>query len=1552
MAIAESIGISDLLDTDVGKESFRWTRQELWRLKKIIERDNINFSEKWTFDSKDKIIQNAFDKHLDEEFDKYLRKKWPEIKSIINSAETPANKQKRISEIFNKHLQALKEQWDPELNNYINQLKQLDIQSNIDLTKIELNVLEDTVLSSINSVSWSWYINRSWGLSDNPTRGWTQNQTQEKTDEEDSDRFHIFKRKNKKTADSKESEEDSTNDEEKNTENKTLNNYSKRSHDVNSYLDFSADTTNDVDEDQDKKALRKMLFNSDKQFETSLDNYKIKWEEKKQLKALKKAIKEIWLWKDEFSLAFKHAADAYHTGKTGWENSPELSGINDTQDWKEALITLGKIYALSQKDANDLPYLNKVIWLLETEIIKNKKTDLSDIYNSNNDLPADKDLDLVGTKFFVRDSKEAKTYIETMDSNVSKEIQNKLNEYNEKNNLQWIVIKFIDLSKKNLENGEEHYYSWQGEEKEILEFLKTTLAWDWTELKDLYETLQWTQNPINPGALKLFNAMVFSDMNLKEYANANKINEKINTKLDKNILFINQLADFQFDGKNSFNDGNRKTWLQVKELYYQAADTIWMDKTLNNLLDVALMWADQQWVVAYKKEIEKIQKSANKYETLINIINWSKSEDPIYGLKENETDIPGDKWFLKFLQNTLVNSPIEAYDILRNWKEAFNKYQEDINTLNDVDRKKIENAIDKKLPWIELDPIVKAGLMEMISNIATPNKNSQTLTNTWLGLWTQLSLDEVLKWLTINVGAGLVDGKPSVWGIMLGWDKQRKIDNQSKLHAGIAWWVGGFMFIPLWSINGGWERAIKNKTSWELELKNQYTLDATWNFTMIWIIPSFGISAGVNIERLSAIEKQSNDIKNKVAKSIDPIIAWLEWINDRQSRIDIIKKGILKQFPESKNSPEIIDQATYSIFEALTYFGAFEDGKAFDKNQVTTMTRLLSDFYASNRKDEQLRGITKWKFQWFSVGVQFLAWYFPVPSVCAKISRYKNEYYQDTESSLKTLDVADQEGFGNEKKEGKPVDNVNYINNILKREFKWESKDSPEIKADESGKFLLIPNQLWTKRYLNIVLDPKLKWTLEKIENPDTTKKALWTLKVPANVDYRLEDQSRGSNRSYILNIWDIVSESDDLVLNTQSSKIPEEWFGKNEISANDINTYQASIDFSLWFKNLRDTFNNIEKDNILLNSLLKLDDTLKDNFYKFLEGSHQSNQNKSKQALISLFESNNNVRSDANISSLITVLKWKNEQEIAFVIDEMKIIFARDLSIDTRGWPKKIREKMGEHGTWREHLKWPSGREFKKYGNLLDELHWIKESMKTEKTNLYEPKNLFWYTAWYRSQYRNYDHRNYSITTPWSTEISKEWNYNYIKPIEKNKKEALQWFTDNFKKDSPEQAILNNYLSNITTAVADKYGITSQTDRQLLTQIDIIPLLNWENTTITLADDRKITISMETVPVFYLLKACANESLWVDIKDIKVDIISPEWFYTNTSETRSTVHVKDLQERNAGISFQKKQAPKNSGNAWDEVTSQSPTWNSGDNVTELPPAEQSTPIENPTDWS
>jgi hypothetical protein len=42
---------------------------------------------------------------------------------------------------------------------------------------------------------------------------------------------------------------------------------------------------------------------------------------------------------------------------------------------------------------------------------------------------------------------------------------------------------------------------------------------------------------------------------------------------------------------------------------------------------------------------------------------------------------------------------------------------------------------------------------------------------------------------------------------------------------------------------------------------------------MIGIIPSFGISAGMNIERLSAIENQSKDIAKKVEKSIDPIIS-------------------------------------------------------------------------------------------------------------------------------------------------------------------------------------------------------------------------------------------------------------------------------------------------------------------------------------------------------------------------------------------------------------------------------------------------------------------------------------------------------------------------------------------------------------------------------------------------------------------------------------------------------------------------------------------------------
>jgi hypothetical protein len=73
---------------------------------------------------------------------------------------------------------------------------------------------------------------------------------------------------------------------------------------------------------------------------------------------------------------------------------------------------------------------------LDNEIIKNGKIDFSDIYNSNNDIPSNKDLGIVDRSVFkFRENGDAKKYIESIDPAVSKEIINKLNEYNKDNNL-------------------------------------------------------------------------------------------------------------------------------------------------------------------------------------------------------------------------------------------------------------------------------------------------------------------------------------------------------------------------------------------------------------------------------------------------------------------------------------------------------------------------------------------------------------------------------------------------------------------------------------------------------------------------------------------------------------------------------------------------------------------------------------------------------------------------------------------------------------------------------------------------------------------------------------------------------------------------------------------------------------------------------------------------------------------------------------------------------------------------------------------------------------
>ena len=65
----------------------------------------------------------------------------------------------------------------------------------------------------------------------------------------------------------------------------------------------------------------------------------------------------------------------------------------------------------------------------------------------------------------------------------------------------------------------------------------------------------------------------------------------------------------------------------------------------------------------------------------------------------------------------------------------------------------------------------------------------------WLAVWTAVSLDQIIKWMSggFNVGVGS-DGKPTFW-LLLWWDRRFNLSDRTQLQTAISWWAK-LLFIP------------------------------------------------------------------------------------------------------------------------------------------------------------------------------------------------------------------------------------------------------------------------------------------------------------------------------------------------------------------------------------------------------------------------------------------------------------------------------------------------------------------------------------------------------------------------------------------------------------------------------------------------------------------------------------------------------------------------------------------------------------------------------------
>lgn len=187
---------------------------------------------------------------------------------------------------------------------------------------------------------------------------------------------------------------------------------------------------------------------------------------------------------------------------------------------------------------------------------------------------------------------------------------------------------------------------------------------------------------------------------------------------------------------------------------------------------------------------------------------------------------------------------------------------------------------------------------------------------------------------------------------------------------------------------------------------------------MIGQIPSFGASVGFEKNQLSGIEKQSNHIK----KEISPIIEKLLTKDKDGNYPDIITT--LKTLFNTSSDAEIKKAA-----ENLT--SVLERTKA-DNLEPKESSQLIGERYAESWRNNAIQGLPKgWKFTGASLGVQFLAGFFPVASLSATLTKYKNLSHSDSPESRARLQQSIDTGRGDRTRESIQKKDFENIRNQL-----------------------------------------------------------------------------------------------------------------------------------------------------------------------------------------------------------------------------------------------------------------------------------------------------------------------------------------------------------------------------------------------------------------------------------------------------------------------------------------------------------------------------------------
>ena len=909
-----------------------------------------------------------------------------------------------------------------------------------------------------------------------------------------------------------------------------------------------------------------------------------------------------------------------------------------------------------------------------------------------------------------------------------------------------------------------------------------------------------------------------------------------------------------------------------------------------------------------------------------NIINYLNSKGENIELKAPFADSFA-KWLSADIKNAikvqsaLMDSPVGAVDIMSYGSGALKKTLE-AQRLTPEELKQIEDKINTDPATRELSQQARDTLMAnlssyLLSKMREPGVNANV---NGLGVGVNIPLNQILKGLSFSLGTGATMEGKSFAGVSVAWNTEVVKWKDGGVSVGLN--AGTTLgLIPIYGFRAGIEQDVNaKKVLGSVDPTSLKTFSAGVNLTMIGKIPSYGASIGFEKNQIKGIEKQYAHIK----KEITPLIKKL--LIKEGDKYPDIAQTLQSLFKNS--SKEEIQKAT----ENLTSILKMVQDQGLDAEQAS---QFIGERYAESWRDNAIQGLPKgWKFTGASLGVQFLAGFFPVATLSATLTKYKNLSHSDSPESRARLQQSIERGRGDVMKKSVSEDDFVNIKNQLEAINVLNSNDKLNMNNNWE---LVFSHSLLNKTGLNVKINENLKGYI-KSENGN--------LIIPAGVSYRFLTSARtndsfseldigyeqwsknlqslraGNLESFVgekdygldqhieglktllesfnladvkiedwklfqkgAEIWDLTKDSGLAIDKDWNIKITEE---KGKITKK--SQPSLTVDDKL-NKQVEDLFN--EKIIDSLTKLTKQKDPFT-HFRGFLEHAKAMKEEyvKAAEELIKMisWDEYNGIKTAIKLVEKDGNQGFENPKLAIQVMDRLKAIFATISPEQKSSRNAVVNLAKQRNQEYTKNHKGLSVLEDFSGGKLNIDYVKLAEGLPEKPTPALK-KNLIGFTAFYKRKAG--EARGMSMTAYGQTNVLGD-----IFPVEDAYKEtAKDWLLKNLDKQKEQ-------LKSIAKSIGTFPNATEGVDKNGNLSLDsITELLKWKSVDLW---GKKITLNTRIVK--YFLAECANESIGIRIDRITIEDSQqveqqPTKMTFNASETIAQANIKKS-DFSIGVAF------------------------------------------------